>query len=201
MVEFNNLTEKLKEEIRNSSNKVEIPAHELIVSVGDKMEFIPFVLNGTVRVFIENDDTGKELLLYYVEGGYTCMMSIIAGFTNRISKVSAETESNATILLIPADKIREWQIKFEDWNDLILNLFINRYNDLITTIEALSFKKIEDRLLKYLDNFKDESGLIFLSKSNKEIAKDIASSREVVSRTLKKLENDQKIRLKSSQNK
>ena len=129
------------------------------------------------------------------------MMSIIAGFTNRISKVSAETESNATILLIPADKIREWQIKFEDWNDLILNLFINRYNDLITTIEALSFKKIEDRLLKYLDNFKDESGFISLSKSNKEIARDIASSREVVSRTLKKLENDQKIRLKSSQSK
>ena len=159
------------------------------------MNFIPFVMEGTVRVYVENEQVNKELLLYYVEGGQTCMMSIIAGFSDKKSKVSAETESDCSLMLIPANKIREWQIQYEEWNNLIISLFIDRYNDLITTIEALSFKKIEDRILNYLNSYKNESGDFILNKTNSEIANDIASSREVVSRTLKKLENDRKIKL------
>lgn len=194
MIEFKNLPNELKVEIEDCSKKVDVEANQLIVSAGDKMELIPFVLNGSVRVYIENEEVNKELLLYYVEGGQTCMMSIIAGFSDQISKVSATTEKPSSLMLIPANKIREWQINYEEWNNLILSLFINRYNDLITTIEALSFKKIEDRLLNYLIKSKNDYGEVRLDKSNQVIANDIATSREVVSRTLKKLEFDQKIK-------
>ena len=194
MINIENLPQELLDEINTSSKRMEIPANEIIVSAGDNMEFIPFVVNGNIRVYIENDEVNKELLLYYLEEGQTCMMSIIAGFTDRISKVSATSETATSIMLIPANKIREWQIKYEEWNNLILNLFINRYNDLIETIEALSFMKIEDRLLYYLKANADENGRVTLNKNNQKIAKDIATSREVVSRTLKKLENDEKIK-------
>lgn len=196
MITLKELPIELQNEITASSKKINILTNDIVVSVGDKMEYIPFVMEGNVRVYIENEDLNKELLLYYVEGGHTCMMSIIAGLSDKISKVSAEAEMNSTLMLIPVNKIREWQLKYEKWNDLIMDLFVNRYYDLISTIEELSFKKIEDRLLLYLKNYTDKSGYVVLNKTNKEVAKDIASSREVVSRTLKKLLNDQKIRFK-----
>ncbi|MGC6478994.1 MAG: Crp/Fnr family transcriptional regulator [Flavobacteriaceae bacterium] len=198
MIVYESLPVDLRKEIEVSSKKMDVPPDQLIVSVGDRMEFIPFVLDGSVRVYIENEDTNKELLLYYVERGQTCMMSMIASFSDQISKVSAETESQSSLMLVPAKKIREWQMKYEEWNNLILSLFISRYNDLITTIEALSFKKIEGRLISYLENYTDHEGFVSISKTNSEIAKNIATSREVVSRTLKKLENDGKIKFKSS---
>ena len=195
MLEYNELPAGLKKEIQIASKMIDVPAGQIIVNSGDKMDYVPFVMNGSVRVFVENEDVSKELLLYYVESGQTCMMSMIAGFTNKISKVSAETESESSIMLVPANKIRIWQIEYEEWNNLILELFLDRYDNLISTIEELSFKKVEDRLIKYLNNYKDRNGYIKIDKTLKEIARDIASSREVVSRTLKKLQNDNKIKL------
>ena len=195
MLGYNELPARLKKEIQITSKMIDVPAGQIIVNSGDKMEYVPFVMNGSVRVFVENEDVSKELLLYYVESGQTCMMSMIAGFTNKISKVSAETESESSIMLVPANKIRIWQIEYEEWNNLILELFLDRYDNLISTIEELSFKKVEDRLIKYLNNYKDRNGYIKIDKTLKEIARDIASSREVVSRTLKKLQNDNKIKL------
>ena len=195
MLKYNELPAGLKKEIQIASKMIDVPAGQIIVNSGDKMDYVPFVMNGSVRVFVENEDVSKELLLYYVESGQTCMMSMIAGFTNKISKVSAETESESSIMLVPANKIRIWQIEYEEWNNLILELFLDRYDNLISTIEELSFKKVEDRLIKYLNNYKDRNGYIKIDKTLKEIARDIASSREVVSRTLKKLQNDNKIKL------
>ena len=195
MVNYNELPDGLKKEIQIASKMIDVPAGQIIVNSGDKMEYVPFVLDGSVRVYVENEDVSKELLLYYVDSGQTCMMSMIAGFTNKISKVSAETESDSSLMLVPADKIRKWQIEYEEWNNLILELFLDRYDNLISTIEELSFKKVEDRLIKYLNIYKDQNGYIKVDKTLKEIARDIASSREVVSRTLKKLQNDNKIKL------
>ena len=195
MLKYNDLPAGLKKEIQIASKMIDVPAGQIIVNSGDKMDYVPFVMNGSVRVFVENEDVSKELLLYYVESGQTCMMSMIAGFTNKISKVSAETELDSSLMLVPADKIRKWQIEYEEWNNLILELFLDRYDNLISTIEELSFKKVEDRLIKYLNNYKDRNGYIKIDKTLKEIARDIASSREVVSRTLKKLQNDNKIKL------
>ena len=195
MVKYNELPDGLKKEIQRASKIIDVPADQIIVNSGDKMDYVPFVLDGSVRVYVENEDVSKELLLYYVDSGQTCMMSMIAGFTNKISKVSAETELDSSLMLVPADKIRKWQIEYEEWNNLILELFLDRYDNLISTIEELSFKKVEDRLIKYLNNYKDQNGYIQIDKTLKEIARDIASSREVVSRTLKKLQNDNKIKL------
>lgn len=194
---FKNFTlpEKLVESIKTTSQTIHVPANETLVNIGDPMEFVPFVESGTVRVFIENDEVNKELLLYYVEDGETCMMSIIAGFTEKISKVSAITETPCTVVLIPNQKIREWQTQYEEWNNLILDIFVLRYTDLIKTINALSFQKIEDRLFSYLRVSADKNGKVSSRKTHVKIAKDIATSREVVTRTLKKLENENKIQI------
>lgn len=199
MSTFHSLPKELIEEIEYTSKSIEVPSGQILVSMGDTMDYVPFVQTGTVRVFVENEDVNKELLLYYVDAGQTCMMSIIASFTGRISKVSAMTESASKVFLMPAPKIREWQVKYEEFNDLIIDLFVNRYTDLLQTIEALSFQKIEDRLMTYFNSITKSGGHISHQKTHAQIAKDIATSREVITRTLKKLENEGKIAINKGQ--
>ena len=190
MFESIGLPEALIKEINENSQRQKFPKNTNLISIGDQMAYIPFVLNGSIRVYTENEDTGKEVLLYYVEKGETCLMSMIASFKNKVSKVSASTERDSEIVFISNEKVHEWQMKFSEWNDLIINLFVNRYDDLLQTIEEISFKKIDDRLKTYLNKHLNDSGEISISKTHKQIANDLGTSREVISRTLKKIEVD-----------
>ena len=107
---------------------------------------------------------------------------------------AAVTETDCEIIRIPNQNVREWQKKYKEWNDFILNLFINQYQSLLETIDELSFKKIDERLLTYLEKNKDKSHIVDLHKSHLNISKDLATSREVITRTLKKLVVDKKIK-------
>ena len=115
---------------------------------------------------------------------------MIASFGSKISKVSATTEIMTEVATVSNEKIREWQIQYPEWNNLILDLLVSRYNDMINTIEELSFKKIEDRLKTYLNKYLNKSGKIIVSKTHLQISKDLGTSREVVSRALKKIESE-----------
>jgi len=194
MILSNLLPSALIEEINASSTTVDIPKNVKIISVGDFMDFIPFVKKGTVRVFIEDKETKKEQLLYYVSDGETCLMSMIASFGDRKSKVSAITDSECQILKVSNSEVRTWQNDYKEWNDLILNLFLNRYWDLLDTINALSFKRIDERLYSYLKKNSQSNGNIADNKTHKQIAKDLGTSREVISRSLKKLQLEGKIK-------
>jgi len=194
MILSNSLPPALIEEINASTTTVDIPKNVKIISVGDFMDFIPFVKKGTVRVFIEDEETKKEQLLYYISDGETCLMSIIASFGDRKSKVSAITDSECQILKVSNSEVRTWQTDYKEWNDLILNLFLNRYWDLLDTINALSFKRIDERLYSYLKKNSQSNGNIAYSKTHKQIAKDLGTSREVISRSLKKLQLEGKIK-------
>jgi len=194
MILSSSLPSTLMEEINASSTTVDIPKNIKIISVGDFMDFIPFVKKGTVRVFIVDEETKKEQLLYYVSDGETCLMSMIASFGDRISKVSAITDTECQILKVPNSKVRTWQTDYKEWNDLILNLFLKRYWDLLDTINALSFKRIDERLYSYLKNNSPSNGSIADSRTHREIANDLGTSREVISRSLKKLQLEGKIK-------
>ena len=194
MILSNSLPPKLIEEINTSSTTVDIPKNVKILSVGDLMDFIPFVKKGSVRVFIEDKETKKEQLLYYVSDGETCLMSIIASFGDRKSKVSAITDSECQILKVSNSEVRTWQTEYKEWNDLILNLFLNRYWDLLDTINAISFKRIDERLYSYLKKNSPSNENIANNKTHKQIAKDLGTSREVISRSLKKLQLEGKIK-------
>lgn len=193
MFEELRLPPELQEEINQISDTIEIPENFTIVSRGDLMNAIPFVKEGRVRVFIQNNDIDKEQLIYYVNDGETCLMSMIASFGDKKSLVDAISETPCSIVSIPNRKIRQWQQEYSEWNTLVLDLFINRYQELLRTIDELSFKKIDERLFSYLMNSVDESGMIDLNKSHKQIAYDLSTSREVITRSLKKLQIEGKI--------
>ena len=198
MIKNLTLPASLVSEIEQNSTTIEVPKNIKIVSKGDLMDYVPFVKNGSVRVFIEDQDSNKEQLLYYVGGGETCLMSMIASFGDKISMVSAVTESNSEIIKVSNEKVRIWQKEHKEWNDLILNLFLKRYWDLMDTINALSFQKVDERLYSYLKKEASDSGELEALKTHKQMAKDLGTSREVISRTLKKLQQDKKINLSNS---
>ena len=193
MFESLSLPKELIEEIEKSAEVMEVPADIQLVSTGQKMNFIPFVKSGMVRVYIENNDVDKEQLLYYLGSGKTCLMSIIASYGNKRSSVSARTEVACEIVKIPNKNIRDWQKKYPKWNDFILDLFVSQYQSLLNTVDELSFKKIDERLFSYLDKNKNGQGLVDIKKSHLDMAKDLATSREVITRTLKKLVVNKKI--------
>lgn len=193
MFESLSLPIELNEEIEKSAEILEVPSDIQLVSTGQKMNFIPFVKSGIVRVYIENNDVDKEQLLYYLGSGKTCLMSIVASYGNKRSLVSAKTEESCEIVKIPNKNIRDWQKKYPKWNDFILDLFVNQYQSLLDTIDELSFKKIDERLLSYLNKNKNGKGLVDIKKSHLNIANDLATSREVITRTLKKLVAEKKI--------
>ena len=187
------LPSKLSNDIEATSDFLEVSANSKIISMGQQMTFIPFVKKGCVRVFIENNDIDKEQLLYYVNEGQTCLMSMIASFGDKKSKVSAITETDCEIITVSNSKVREWQKEYTEWNDLIINLFVMHYQELLETIDALSFKKIEERLYDYLHKLTNEAGMVDVKKTHLDISRDLSTSREVITRALKKLQLEGKI--------
>jgi CRP/FNR family transcriptional regulator len=193
MIDSISLPSKLSNDIEDSSDFLEVSANSKIISMGQQMTFIPFVKKGCVRVFIENNDIDKEQLLYYVNEGQTCLMSMIASFGDKKSKVSAITETDCEIITVSNSKVREWQKEYTEWNDLIIDLFVMHYQELLETIDALSFKKIEERLYDYLHKLTNEAGMVDVKKTHLDISRDLSTSREVITRALKKLQLEGKI--------
>lgn len=192
------LPSSLEAEIKQSSTTIEVPQNVKIVSKGDLMDYVPFVKKGCVRVFIEDTESKKEQLLYYVGNGETCLMSMIASFRNKISLVSAVTDEDSEIIKVPNDNFRSWQKEHKEWNDLVFTIFLERYWDLLDTINDLSFKKVDERLFSYLKKESTSTGKLKMLKTHKQLANDLGTSREVISRTLKKLQQESKIQLKDS---
>ena len=193
MIDSISLPSKLSNDIEDTSDFLEVSANSKIISMGQQMTFIPFVKKGCIRVFIENNDIDKEQLLYYVNEGQTCLMSMIASFGNKKSKVSAITETDCEIITVSNSKVREWQKEYTEWNDLIIDLFVMHYQELLETIDSLSFKKIEERLYDYLHKLTNEAGVVDVKKTHLDISRDLSTSREVITRALKKLQLEGKI--------
>lgn len=186
--------EKLIDEIQNIGLLKKIPQGEIMIDLGERISYIPLLLEGAIKV-VREDDSGEELLLYFVEFGNTCAMTLNCCLEDTVSEIRAICEADTTLIMIPIDAMDDWLIKYRSWRNFIFESYQNRLNEMLKAIDALTFLKLDERLEKYLI---DRSKVI-KSKSLKithlEIAMDLNSSRVVISRLLKKMENQGKVRL------
>jgi CRP/FNR family transcriptional regulator, anaerobic regulatory protein len=185
------LSPKLISLIETSSDIQEIPAHTEVLRQGQYVKVIPIVLEGLIRVFTKRDD--KELLLYYIQPTESCIMSFSVGLKNEPSVVNAETEETTTVLLIPVDKVIAWTHEFPEINNLFFHLYNLRYSDLLQTIQHVLFDKMDKRLYDYLMEKVRVTGKNPIKISHRQIAGDLGTAREVVSRIMKKLETEGKV--------
>ena len=176
----------LQREIEAHGMVKEIPRGTEILREGQYVKVIPLLMEGLIKVFSRRDD--KELLLYYIKPEESCIMSFAAGIKNEPSMIYAVTEEDTTALLLPADKVRQWIRQYPDINSLFFQQYNLRYTDLLSTIHQLLFDRMDKRILDYLVNKVRLTGRNPVKISHREIASDLGTAREVVTRLLKKLE-------------
>ncbi len=179
---------ELKTEIGSNCKTVSVDKNVVLAESGKYMREIPLVLNGSIRVYRDDRDLNREILLYYISSGQTCMMSIVASFANLQSQVHAITERKSELLLIPTGKVREWQIKYPKWNGFIIQTFLNSYTELLNTINDLSFKNIDERLYNYLIQYQHRQGDEKVLLTHQRLANELGTTRVVISRLLKEFE-------------
>jgi CRP/FNR family transcriptional regulator len=190
------LTTGLLEEINRSSVLKTIPENTEILREGQYVKVIPLVVSGLIKVFTRYED--KELLLYYIKPNESCIMSFSAGLKNQPSIIYAVTEEDTTAILLPVDKVSQWIEQFPDINTLFFNQFNLRYTDLIDTVNHLIFDQLDKRLFDYLVKKVALTHAGYLKISHRQIAGELGTAREVISRLMKKLENEGKVKQKSN---
>ena len=184
----------LNEEVYQTGQIKSFPADSVILNIHAYIKSIPIVLSGSIKV-MQTDEEGQEILLYYIKPGESCIMSFLAGIHNDTSKIRAIVEEDAEILLIPVDKASEWIKKFPEWTDFIFSLYQKRFEELLEVVNALAFQKLDARLLQLLN----QKASLFQSKeisvTHQQLADELGTAREAVSRVIKQMENSKLISL------
>jgi CRP/FNR family transcriptional regulator len=167
---------------------------DIIIDIDQKLEYIPLLLSGHIKILRE-DNNGNELLIYFLEAGETCTMSLTCCMGTSKSKIRAVAEKDSSLLMIPVENMRTWFHNNESWRMFILESYQTRFDEMLEAIDNLAFMKMDERLYKYLINqtVLHDSKNIFVK--HQDIAEDLHTSRVVISRLLKQLENEDKIKL------
>jgi CRP/FNR family transcriptional regulator len=184
----------LNKEVYATGQVKNFVAGSVILDFNSYIRSIPIVIKGSIKV-IRTDEEGREILLYYIRPGESCIMSLLAGMHNDTSKIKAIVEEDAEVLLIPVDKASSWIKEFPEWTDFIFTLYQKRFEELLDVVNAVAFQKVDVRLLHLL---KQKSSL-YQSKeitvTHQKLADELGISREATSRVLKQMENDKLILL------
>jgi CRP/FNR family transcriptional regulator len=156
-----------------------------LLKVGQYVKVVPFVISGSLKVSSKYE--GRELMLYYIQPTESCIMSFTAGYKNLPSQVYAVAEQDTELVVLPTSKINECVIRYPSLNELFFDQYSNRYQELIVFLNHLLFDTLEQKIVKYLSRKQEISQSDTLDLTHREIASDLGSSREVISRILKKL--------------
>lgn len=183
--------------IANEAVEMVVPSETTLLKTGNYVQSVPMVLHGLIRVSRSEEE--KELLLYYIHPGEMCIMSFSACCNNSASLIEAVTLEETKLLLLPSAKLREWTAQYPSFNFYIYEMFNKRYLDLIETIDQLVFYHLDERLFAYLKEKASTSRSRILSITHQQIATELGTAREVISRLLKKLEKENKIRTARNQ--
>lgn len=179
---------QLLDEIAHIAVVKTISEGELIIDLGEHISFIPLIIDGAIKVLRENEHE-QELLLYFIEPGDTCAMTTKCCLGTVKSEIRAIAETDTTLLLIPVAQMTIWMSKYKDWQTFILQSYHERLMELLETIDSIAFLKMDDRLLKFLKDKAKINHNEIVKTTHQELANDLNTSRVVVSRLLKKLEN------------
>ena len=186
------LEKELVEEIIKCGEIKTFKEGEVVMDYGKKIKFMPLILSGTLKV-LKRDEEDREILLYYLGSNESCAMAYTCCMEAKKSEVKAIAEDNVELIIIPHEKLDEWLVKYPSWKSYIFTSFTQRFNELLKSLESVAFHKLDERLVNYLKNKTKISGKSSIQLSHNQIAEELGTSRVVISRLLKHLENDKKL--------
>lgn len=186
--------EALINEIIQVGTFKEVPEGFKLMDIGEYVKGMPLLVSGAIKVLREDSD-GDELLLYYLEKGDTCSMTLTCCMGDSKSEIRAIAETDAKLIMVPIQKMDEWTAKYKSWRNFVFQSYHNRLNELLHTLDSIAFDKMDMRLIGYLKEKARINREDIIHNTHQEIAYDLHSSRVVISRLLKKLEQMGKIKL------
>ena len=189
---------ELLREIEKFGQPVSVAAGETILDIGQIVRTMPIILSGTVKV-IRVDEDGKELLLYYVTSAESCAMTFTCCMQQFPSDIRAVAEEDVDMIAIPVQLMDQWLVKYPTWKSFVMRTIRNRFHELLRTIDQIAFQKLDERLVHYLKEKSRVTGSTLVNLSHEQIAGELATTRVVISRLLKTLENQGKVLLYRNQ--
>ncbi|MFD2933818.1 Crp/Fnr family transcriptional regulator [Spirosoma flavum] len=171
-----------------------VPAGAYLIRPGEYIRSVPIIIRGSVKI-MRPDELGREALLYYLGGLDSCAMSLTGCLGQKKSEITALVEEETEIIAIPMEKVDEWMCRYSTWKQFVFHTYQKRFNDLLATIDQVAFHKLDERLLAYLRKKTQSCHCTVISITHQEIAQELATSREVISRLLKQLEKAAHIKL------
>ena len=189
---FPNLEDGLYEAILEHAEIKEIPAGTPLLKVGQNIRSTMMVVEGTVKLYQENEE-GDEYFMYYISPGQACAVSMVCSFQAEQSQVLAKALTNVTLLTIPIKYMDEWLSEFKSWHYFVIKTYRTRFEELLKTVNEVAFKNMDERLAFYLKQQIEKFGTT-LKLTHQEIATDLNSSREVISRLMKKMEENGRLK-------
>lgn len=184
----------LLKEIEEKSMLYTAGAGQGLIKMGQPITVVPMMLSGVLKVSRENED-GQELVLYYARAGQGCAMTFSCGMMAQVSQVKGTAEEDLSMLCIPVPVMEEWMNKYSSWKKFVIGTIVNEYIDIIKSVDDVTFKKMDDRLISFLKNKSKLSGSSLINLSHQQVADELGTNRVVISRLLKKLENEKRLLL------
>jgi CRP/FNR family transcriptional regulator len=188
----------LMKELSDRAKHVHVNANEVLMEVGQNVNYVPLVVAGILKVS-RIDESGNELLLYYVNPKESCAMTFTCCMQQHPSEVRAIAEEECEILMVPIELMDQWITRYPTWKSFVMRTIRFRFHELIVALDQIAFQSLDERLVHYLKQKHKTTGSALINLSHEQIANDLASSRVVISRLLKKLENDKKVLLYRNQ--
>ena len=186
--------ENLINDIVASSTLRDFNEGDVLIDFGDFIKKMPLLISGAIKILREDFDEG-ELLLYFLEKGDTCAMTMACCLGETKSEIRAVAETKGQVIMIPVEKMEEWLTKYKSWRNYVFNSYNNRLKEMLTAIDNLAFMNMNERLLNYLFEKAKVNKSREVLNTHQEIAYDLHTSRVVISRLLKALEREGRIKL------
>lgn len=179
-------------EIEKKGRIVKYKENEIIIDHGTIIKHIPLLFKGKFKVF-KVDEEDHELFLYYLDAGQGCAMSFAC--YDKMSSIKVQAVEDSEVIAIPSSSMEEWMMKYSGWNKFVLRSYNQRFDEVLETLNEVAFKQLDERLLIYLNKQVDATDNNELSITHAQIAQELNTSREVISRLLKKLEEREEVKL------
>lgn len=170
----------------------EVPSGEIIIDVGDSIKYVPLLISGSLKI-VRTNEKGHELLLYHLYAGNSCALSLTCCQAGKKSEIKAVAEEESELIFIPAHYHEQWMRTDTSWQNLVFSTYQNRFNELLEVLDEVAFHKLDDRLWSYLLKKQEQIMADEIHLTHAQIANDLNSSREVISRLLKQLQNQGKV--------
>jgi len=184
----------LVEDIMGCCSIREVPAGTILMRSGQFIRSTVLVLEGLIKVY-RTDEEGNEFFMYHLGPGDACALSMTCAIGSEKSAISAKTSKDSSLLMIPVEKMDEWMSRYKSWYQFVVKTYRTRFDELLQTLDSVAFRHLDERIEFYLKRHRDKLGTNTIPVTHQEIAQELNSSREVISRLLKKLAEIGKIRL------